>query len=216
MSATPIGSHHARNVTLGSALLAALSASACCLGPLLLAALGFGGAGALAVLGSYRPHMLAATALLLAAGFYFTYRKRPAAAATDACGCDAPSPKAAKAGKIGLWLATGLVAVTAAAPHLVALVGKRDERRASTGTTSTPAIAHATIIVLGMDCEACATHLSAALAKLGGFHDLRLDLAAHNIDVAYEPAPGRLDAYVAAINELGYEAKLPATSEERR
>lgn len=90
----------AKKLTLGGAILAALAASSCCIGPLVLAALGVGGAGALAALGAYRPYILGVTAVLLAGGFYLTYRKpRAAVAEGDACGCEKPSPKAGRAGR---------------------------------------------------------------------------------------------------------------------
>jgi copper chaperone CopZ len=65
------------------------------------------------------------------------------------------------------------------------------------------------VIVQGMDCEACAVHIREALIRAGGFHDLRLDLPKQTVTITYEPAPGRLEAYVKAINDLGYEASLP-------
>src|SRR5260221_14472583 len=102
MSATQLDS--AKKFTLGGAILAAVAASACCIGPLVLAALGIGGAGAFAALGAYRPYILAGTAVLLAGGFYLTYRKPRAAVEGDACGCE--KPKASRAGRIGLWIAT--------------------------------------------------------------------------------------------------------------
>src|SRR5579875_1214121 len=90
----------AKKLTLGGAVLAALAASSCCIGPLILAALGIGGAGAFAVIGAYRPYILGVTAVLLAGGFYLTYRKpRASAVGGDACGCEQPSPKAGRAGK---------------------------------------------------------------------------------------------------------------------
>jgi copper chaperone CopZ len=198
----------ARAITLGGAVLAALAASSCCIGPLVLAALGVGGAGAFAVLGAYRPYILAGTAVLLACGFYLTYR-RPRAAEGDACGCERPNPKAGRAGRIGLWIATAMVIVLAAAPNLIACFASRHDPT-TVATTATASLEHTTIRVEGMDCEACATHIRGALAKVGGFHDLKLDLKGHTIDVTYEPAAGRLQAYVAAIDELGYEASLPA------
>jgi hypothetical protein len=33
-----------------------------------------------------------------------------------------------------------------------------------------------------------------ALTKVGGFHDLELDIPRQSITVAYEPSPGRLEA----------------------
>lgn len=202
----------AKKLTLGGALLAALAASSCCIGPLVLAALGIGGAGAFAAVGAYRPYILAATAVLLAGGFYLTYRKpRTAPAEGDACGCEKPSPKAGRAARIGLWIATGMVVLFAAAPNLLACFASRGQQGV-VATTAGASLKRATIYVEGMDCEACATHIRGALGKVGGFHDLTLDLKAQAITVAYEPAAGRLQAYVAAINDLGYEASLPASA----
>lgn len=188
----------AKTLTLGGALLAALAASSCCLGPLVLAALGIGGAGAFSVLSAYRPYILVVTAALLGGGFYLTYRKP---AHLDACGCE--SPKAGRAGRVGLWSATVLVLLFAAAPTILgrAFAG-RSVAAADPGTEQ------AVIHVRGMDCEACGAHLKTALVKVGGFHELTLDLASQSVTVSYEPAPGRLDAYVAAIDELGYEATV--------
>ena len=64
----------ARKLSLSGAILAALAASSCCLGPLVLAGLGLGGAGVLAALSSHRVPILGVTAALLAAGFYTATR----------------------------------------------------------------------------------------------------------------------------------------------
>jgi mercuric ion transport protein len=193
------------------AVTAAVAASACCLGPLLLALLGAGGAGAFVALGAYRPYLLAFTAALLSSGFYLTYR-RPRRVATvglgegDACGCE--RPKANRAGRFGLWLATVLVVVFAAAPPLLAGIAERESRGAAAqaaGAELETAIVH----VQGIDCEACAAPLRRALTKVGGLRDLALDVPAQNARITYEPAPSRLQAYVAAINDLGYDASLP-------
>ena len=101
------------------ALGGAFLASACCLGPLLFAALGIGGAGVLVKLEPYRPLFGTVTLSLLGVGFYFTYRT-PKVAEGDACGCE--HPKSNKVGRIGLWVATGLVVLVLASPHLIALL----------------------------------------------------------------------------------------------
>lgn len=199
---------HANKWSIGGAVIAALGASSCCLGPLLLGLLGLGGAGGAAALGAYRPYLLAATAVLLGAAFYFAYRKVPA---SDACGCE--RPRVNRVGRIGLWLATVLVLVTAGLPSLLARWG---EHRPSSGAEANASVAKATIGVEGIDCEACAAPMRKALTKVGGFHALELDIERQSITVSYEPAAGRLEAYVAALNDLGYEAKLPSEREARR
>lgn len=58
------------------ALATAILASICCLGPIVLAVLGAGGAGLFSKFESLRPYLFGLTAILLGLAFYFTYRKR--------------------------------------------------------------------------------------------------------------------------------------------
>lgn len=122
-----------------------------------MAALGIGGAGAFAVLAAWRPYALGATASLLGLGFYLTYRKPRTA--RDACGCE--RPRANRAGRVALWVATAVVLLVAASPRLLAAVSTEGQVRAVPGES---------------------------LER------------------------GRLDAYVAAIDALGYEARAITVS----
>lgn len=112
----------ARNLSLGGSVSAALAASRCCVGPLVFALLGIGGAGFLVALEPYRPAFTMLTLGLLGVGYHLTYRApaiAPAVAngeiAGDDCGCE--MPKTNRAGKRMLWVATGLVAVALLFPY---------------------------------------------------------------------------------------------------
>ena len=104
---------------VAGALGGAFLASACCLGPLAFAALGIGGAGLLIKLEPYRPLFGGLTLGLLGVGFWFTYRT-PKVEEGDDCGCELP--KANKAGRIGLWIATGVVLLLLLSPNLIGLL----------------------------------------------------------------------------------------------
>jgi len=106
--------------SVGGAIVAAFAASLCCLGPLLFAALGLGGAGLLVEFESYRPYFAALTLVLLAAGFYFTYRRPRPVPATAAAGpaCDCELPRANRFGRVLLWVATAVVAGLLGFPYL--------------------------------------------------------------------------------------------------
>ncbi len=193
-----------RRVSIASAIVAALAASSCCIGPLILALLGGGGAGAFTFLAGYRYPILFGVAALLGLGFYMTYRSPRS---VDACGC--ANPRAQRRARVALWLAAAFTIVLAAAPSLLSKafartdVSNGDERNAK----------RVVIDVRGIDCEACAAPLRRALSRKGGLRALTLNIPEQRIAVTYEPVPGRLQAYVAALNELGYEASLP--EEER-
>src|SRR5437867_7510341 len=97
------------------AIGSAIGASICCIGPLLLAVFGLGGGALLLRFGPYRSYFLAATAVLLGASSYLTYRRpRPE-------DCEAGSACARGSSRIGqkivLWIVTLLVLLVAAFPY---------------------------------------------------------------------------------------------------
>jgi mercuric ion transport protein len=106
--------------SIGGAVVAALASSLCCIGPLVFAALGLGGAGLLAKFTAYRPYFAALTVALLGAGFYLTYRRPRLAPAAAAAGpaCDCELPRANRLGRVTLWIATAAVAGLLGFPYL--------------------------------------------------------------------------------------------------
>lgn len=98
-------------------VLAALAAAACCLGPLVLFALGVTGAWVsnLAALMPYQPLFVVLALGLLGAGLYRVYRRPKARAgeATKVC----PTPAADRFNKAALWSAAVLVGMGLAARY---------------------------------------------------------------------------------------------------
>lgn len=99
--------------------LAALLASSCCLGPLLLVSLGFGGAwlSNLTVLEPYRPFFLG-TALV---ALFFAWRRifRPVQICTPGEVCATPQGRSIY--KFMFWIVTALVLVALAFPYFIPL-----------------------------------------------------------------------------------------------
>jgi mercuric ion transport protein len=104
-----------RNATMAGAVVSAFLASACCIGPLVLALLGLGGAGLLFKLEPYRPYFTGATALALGAGFWLTYRK-PRLADGDACACEMPT--SSRIARILLWAVTAIAVAFWSFPYI--------------------------------------------------------------------------------------------------
>jgi copper chaperone CopZ len=195
-----------QTAALGAAFLTALGASSCCLGPVLLSALGFGGLGVFGWVGPFRPYVLGVTAALVVGAFYPAYR-RPKADRPGGCGCE-PSPSNRRQ-KIVLWVSTFAIALLALAPSLLARAGAR-QHDVSSPTSAVTAVVH----VDGMDCEACAAPMRRELAKVGGFRRLDLDLKNHTVTISYQPGADRPAAYIKAINALGYGAILATAGKE--
>ncbi|MBI4755020.1 MAG: mercuric ion transporter MerT [Betaproteobacteria bacterium] len=105
--------------TLAAGGVAALLASTCCLGPLVLVALGFSGAwiGNLTVLEPYRPIFIGAALVAL----FFAWRRiyRPAAACQPGEVC--AIPQVGTAYKLIFWIVAALVLVALAFPYVLPL-----------------------------------------------------------------------------------------------
>ncbi len=102
-------------VVTGGAISAAIAASVCCIGPLVLALLGVGGGALLLKFEPYRPLFLAVTGAILAGAFYVTYRRPPAEQCEPGTACAMPASR--KGQKLVLWIVTGIVVLLAAFPN---------------------------------------------------------------------------------------------------
>jgi mercuric ion transport protein len=100
------------------AVVSAFAASICCVGPLVLLALGAGGAWAsrLSVLEPYRPVFIAITFGFLGFAFYRAYRTPEGAACPPDGSCAVP--RARRISRIVLWIVTPLILALLAFPYL--------------------------------------------------------------------------------------------------
>lgn len=97
--------------------IAALLASACCLGPLILVALGLGGAwiGNLTVLEPYRPLFIVAAIISLLLAWKRIYGPAKDCKSGEVCAV----PKVQKFYKVIFWIVAALVAVALGFPYLL-------------------------------------------------------------------------------------------------
>ena len=106
------------NGFLIAGILSAVGASICCVGPLVLLALGVSGAwiGSLTALEPYRPIFIGFTLLFLGFAFYRLYLVRPSCSPESSCA----NPRTLKRRRLGFWIVTllvlGLIAVPWFAP----------------------------------------------------------------------------------------------------
>lgn len=94
----------------GGALIGAVLASACCVGPLVLVMLGISGAwiANLTALEPYKPYVAAVTLALLGYGFWHVYFK-PKPPCEDGTYC--ARPQSARTTKLALWLGLAVVVI---------------------------------------------------------------------------------------------------------
>lgn len=109
-STTPPQDSRSR-ITAAGSLIAAVLASSCCIGPLLLVTLGVSGAwiGNLSALEAYKPYFVLIAIVFLAIGYWQVYIK-PKRACLDGEVCARPISD--RLIKSVLWLATVLILLT--------------------------------------------------------------------------------------------------------
>jgi mercuric ion transport protein len=176
------------------AVTTAIAASACCLVPAALAAIGVSGVGFASRFAPYRAYFLIATGVALAVGFWFAYRPQK-----DECGCAAPRGRSAA--RVGLWITTLLAVALAAYP----LFGSGS---ATAGSSDAEAKATLNLKVIGMDCKECTTTIARAIEKVPGIVSVSVDYEAGNAVVRYDGRSGVQDAAIQAVENAGYRAEL--------
>lgn len=184
-------------------VVAAFLASLCCLGPLLLGGLGLGTV-LVATFAPLRPYFLAFSAVLLALGFYFVYRKQKPGQVCEGetCTPQAPGRKFAKG---LLWLGTVAVLALAFFPQYGA-------RFASANATSksgpTAALEISNLKITGMDCEVCARVIERKLLETPGVAHAQVQYPAGRATVKFDPSRISNTKIMEVIKSGGYQASL--------
>ena len=190
------------------ALGAALLASACCIGPVLLAGLGIGAVTAAQQFAPLRPYFLALTAVLLGLGFYYAYRKPKSAAACNGEVCEAP--RLARWGRPLLWIATVAVVALVTFPYYYGpLRGAFDKPQQSTTAAPAPTqVSTVELKVIGMTCSGCVVGVRNALLETPGVVSAEVNLESARAKVRYDAGKVSVSELVEAVNKSGFKASL--------
>lgn len=205
-----------QKATLGGSILAAITASLCCIGPLVAVLLGASGFAASAVFEKWRPVFLGVTFALLALAWYLTYRK-PKAACEEGSTC-ATKP-VSKWNKVVLWFATAFVLVAAAFPSLSSAILRATQTN-SDACCAPSAVADANTAVLkvkipSMDCAACALNIQSVLKKQAGVQQAQVSFDTKEAVVRYDATKLSPEKIIAAIDQTGFKA-APTTQKEQQ
>lgn len=184
-----------------TALITALAASVCCIGPLLAALAGAGSlASSFSWLEPLRPWLVGFTLLVLAFAWY--QQLKPVR--DDGCSCVPTKPSFWK-GRTYLGIVTVMALLLLAFPYFSSLTTTVPSAAAQARTDLT----HITIPVQGMTCAGCEEHITSAVSGLAGVGKVTASHAAASTEVWYDPHMATVEEIVATIDSTGYNATAP-------
>jgi mercuric ion transport protein len=188
------------------AIISVVAASLCCVGPLVLMALGVSGAwmGSMTVLEPYRPIFMILVFGFLGTAFYKTYRKPKREDCAEESCCAYPSRD--RLNKAALWtvalLVVGFLAVPYVVPYLTA--GGPGKPGVQIGIHTKTA----TLEVGNMTCAACALPVTRSLKSLEGVIDAEVSYDPPRAIVEYDPKRIRHQDLIAATTGVGYPSSV--------
>jgi len=181
-------------------ILAAVMGSICCVGPLLLIALGLG-TGA-AVIGRYHWFFLfGGIAVLIWAWAKYLREK-------TICDCEHKPMRGRRTAMLTLLITTVLV-LGFAGLNISRYVFAGTPAAAQTQTQLANGLNRIVVSVEGLSCVACEISVRHALRRIDGVKSVDVNAATKTATVDYEAAKTNPEQLVAAINSTGYRAVLP-------
>jgi copper chaperone CopZ len=198
-----------QRATLGSSVLAAITASLCCIGPLVGLVLGASGFAASAVFEKWRPVFLVVTVALLGLAWYLTYRN-PKAACEEACATKLVS----KWNKVVLRFATAFVLIAAAFPSLSSAILRATQSNIPVAAADGNS-AVLKVKIPSMDCAACALNIQSVLKRQAGVQLAQVSFDTKEAVVQYDATKISSENIIAAIDQTGFKAQLRTGKEKQ-
>lgn len=183
-------------------ILSALTASVCCLGPILLVLAGLGGLGFGALIGRYHWWFIGAAMALL------IYAWRSHLKETHRCKAASCEMARGQTTRTVLTLASVVVAVFVGLN--LATYASQSRPTAHHAARSTQGqLTSVMIPIEGMTCFTCELTVESSVKNLPGVRSVDAKVKESAAYVQYDPARVKLEDLVAVINKTGYKASRP-------
>lgn len=182
-----------------TSLLTAISASLCCITPVLALISGTSGAAStFSWMEPFRPYLIAVTLLVLIFAWY--QKLKPQKIATDDCGCEVEKPSFLQSRKF-LAIITAFSFLMLAFPYY---------SKNFYGTQDFPKSIHDTKVntvefqIEGMTCEGCEEHIDHAVGQLIGISQLKTSYSENRSTISFDPEQTSILEIENVINKTGY------------
>jgi len=181
-------------------ILSALLATSCCVGPLVLVAVGLGGGAAF--LGRYHWLFLIGGIAVLTWAWAKYLREK------TVCDCEHKTMQGRRSGMFALLIATVIV-LGFGSLNISRYTFASAPPSAQAQAQDTNGLSRVVIPVEGMSCATCELPVRHALKRIDGVKSTHVSAATKSATVDYESAKTNPQQLVAAINSSGYRASLP-------
>lgn len=186
---------------LGVGTLAAVTASLCCITPLVALLAGVGGVAAtFSFLEPLHPYLTAIT--IGAIGFAWYQTLKPAKA--DACDCETDEKKPFVASKTFLGLVTVFAMLMLSFPSYAHIFYPKSEQQ--TASLVQQSAKKVEFTVKGMTCSGCEKHVESQVSKLPGVVRVKASYDKSNTVVEFEPSKVTVADLQKSIDSTGYKA----------
>ena len=207
-------------LTLAGSILTGVSASLCCVVPIVFTFLGLGGAAFAAAFEPLRPLFIGLTVILLGGAFYLAYGPPSRRDCSPDRSC--PPESGRNRMKTVLWVVTVFVLGSLTFPYYVdgltsALTAANSMTSDTPGGTDPvslehppPGLSRAVIPVEGMTCEGCSSAVKLALMRVEGVMAAEVDHERGEATVIHDENRVGVARILQAINRTGFKAAPPA------
>ena len=188
------------NKLAGLGILMAISASLCCITPILALLAGTSGiASTISWVEPFRPYLIGLTILVLVFAWY--QKLKPVK--TDNCNCE-PKTKFIES-KQFLGLITIFALTMLAFPYFSKAFYDKTETKQTTFTTDKTSLQKTDFKIEGMTCESCELHIKQELNKMTGIVNSTVSFKNGNAIVEFDNSKTDNSKIEQAINSTGYK-----------
>lgn len=187
------------NKLIGAGFLTAISASLCCITPVLALTAGTSGlASAFSWLEPFRPYFIALTVLMLGLAWYQKLKPKK----ETECNCQADERPGFMQSKAFLGIITAFAIIMLAFPYYSGAFYPKQKQQAIVADNSN--IQTIEFAISGMTCNSCAEHVNHEVNKLGGIISSNASYDKGNAVVEFDNSKTSILEIEKAINSTGY------------
>lgn len=190
------------NRLIGTSVLAAITASLCCITPILALLAGAGGfASTFSWIEPFRPFLIGFTILVLAFAWY--QQLRPKTKAELECACDEDEKTSFWQSKKFLGIVTVFAAIMLALPYYSFIFYPRNESNTTFAMSNSSK--EITVDVKGMTCSGCEQHIEHAVGQLEGVNSVKASYDSGTATISFASSVVTDENIFDAINQTGYK-----------